>query len=151
VSNATKTAPASPSIPPEAIRRAWFGEFGYAGDLDEVVTLRSPALGTATVANVWGVLKGLRTLQSEFNSLFRRTCLSVATGERVIDHLRRLSEIEHGALTDATTGDFLPGRTEIIRALLDIDPETVTCEWVAEPLARRTALAKASEEVREAA
>lgn len=128
---------AAPVPADDAARRAWFARFGYAGDLDETVTLRSSndrPLGTATVADVWAVLTGLRRMEGELNGLFRRAILAAGENMRPIDHVRRLSEIESGALTDEATGEFRPGRLEIIRALLDINTDTALGDWVDAPL-----------------
>lgn|GEM_PF-5701480 len=103
-------------------RRAWFAPFGYTGDPDEIVVLQGAdgkPLKTAPVADVWAVLVGLRRLETDYTGQFHRTGNWAEFGRRPIDPADRLTEAMYGPLTHRQTGDWLPGRREIVCALLE--------------------------------
>ena len=130
----------APLPPDDAERRLWFAPFGHRGDLDEEVTLRTLdglPLGTATIADVWEVWKGLHTLERDYPQLYRRLLLAAAEDNAPFDRPRILALSEHGCITDETSGEFRPGRRLIVLALVDIDVDAATGTMAAEPLVRQ--------------
>lgn len=129
-----------------AERRAWFGQFGYSGEDDEVVYLRKVESGygdgtmtlkagvTASAQDVWAVYKGLTRLADEYTGQFYRTANSAYGERRLVDVARRLPQEEFGALTDYNTGEWLPGRREIVVALLDLDEDDMDATFAETPL-----------------
>lgn len=114
---------------------AWFGQFGYTGADDEVVTLRND-LGTAKAQDVWSVLQGLRRLEEDYNAQFNRTANSAHDNRRLVDVAKRLTQDEYGELTDYASGEWRPGRREIVVALLDLSEvdETSVAAFAETPL-----------------
>lgn len=110
-------------------RRAWLKAFGYTGDLHERLTLldREGKPGeTAMAADVWCVRRGLLALFDDYAKSFHRVGNWAEGGRRPIDPAGRLGEERYGPLIHPQSGEWLPGRRDIINALLERTPEDDT-------------------------
>ena len=132
-----------------AERLSLFGRFGYTGADDEVVLLRSVDAGngdgttmlqagvTANARDVWAIYKGLSRLEDEYTGQFHRVANSAYGNRRPVDVAKRLPQDEYGPLTDYNTGEWLPGRREIVIALLDLDENDMDASFAETPLIPR--------------
>jgi len=120
----------------DAARAAWFGQFGYTGADDEVVTLRN-GHGTAKAQDVWKVLQGLRALADEYGSHLLRAVDAAVNDRHPYDSAGILALDEFGPLTQYAakgSGDWLPGHREIVLALLNWDEDAFRATFAESPL-----------------
>jgi hypothetical protein len=141
--DATSTVPID-----DAARRTWAAQFGYAGDLHEVVTLlngEGQPCGSAAIADVWSVRRGLIALFKEYSNSFHRVGNWSESQRQPVDPAGRLSELAFGPLTHPQSGEWLPGRTDIINALLRRVPEDdVLFEFRDAPIAKKDEVSQAA-------
>lgn len=101
----------------------WFANFGYKPSDD--VPLRHN-LGLVPAAEVWRVRKALIAIQAGLPAAaFRRICDAAVNGYPPYDPEHEFSS-DRLALTEDSSGEFLPKVGWIIAALVDIDEATGT-------------------------
>lgn len=135
------------TTPADAERRAWFAQYGYTGDPNEVVTLhKADGLPLrATAADVWAVLVGLRALLADYRNQFHRVGGWAEAERRPLDVANRLCEPAYGPLTDMQAGEWLPGRCLLVNYLLERVPDDdVLFRFREQPLAQREEVARAA-------
>jgi len=130
------------TVPPDdAERRGWFAQFGYTGNPNEGVTLIGPdgePISTVTVTSMWAVRRGLLALKTDYSGQFHRVGNWTEAKRRPMDPANRLCDRAYGPLTSLQTGEWLPGRREIICSLLKRDPDDeVTFSFREQPLVQR--------------
>lgn len=103
-------------------RTVWFSHFGYRGDVEEKVILRSN-LGTADAQIVWDVRQGLLKLQHDFPGQFHRVVGSAHRDTPPYDPAERLCLRDYGPLVIYLKHEWLPGRRAAVMALTDVDDE----------------------------
>jgi hypothetical protein len=122
-------------------RRTWLREAGYSGDLAEQVTLLNGAgqpCRTAPATDVWCVRRGLIALRTHHSSLFHRLGNWAKVQRVPRDPEGLLSQDPFGPITHLSSGDWLPGRRELVELMLEPDPEDdVFFRLREQPLARK--------------
>lgn len=105
----------------------------------------TPGTTTVPIDDFQIVQRGLLALLNEYANMFHRTCNWAIAGRRPIDPAGRLSEERFGPLTDLNTGDWLPGRRELVCALVKTAPnEEVIYQLREHPLAPQEDATKAA-------
>lgn len=123
----TQDATSGTTVPfDDADRRAWFAKAGHSGNLHEQAALcgrNGEPCGTVAVADVWCVRRGLIALQKDHPKLFHRIGNWADMNRRPADTDNLLSGVQYGPLTHPQTGEWLPGRRELVVILLEPEPE----------------------------